>query len=235
MKKLLLLPAIIVFVVPAFAQEENERWDGNRRMAVTINLGPLFLGAITGGFGISAGFEYAPIEFASARLNVHYIGFNYPDSSGSDSIFRLNLDGRWYPQGNAVRNWFLNGGLQFQRLSESFMDSEAETTNALSFVAGVGYKVVFRSSQRAAFVMEPALGFVWLIASNATRSPYLDDALFNFISGVHGVRRGFRSSNFTFKPEPDKIKHGSGITQGASGSVRCDRHRHSRQTKGRVR
>ena len=49
-------------------------------------------------------------------------------------------------------------------------------------------------------------------------------ALKDYIRGKGNINPA-HPSNFTFKPEPDKIKHGSGITQGASGSVRCDRHR----------
>jgi len=208
MKKILLLMSIIVLAAPAFAQEEREEregWDGNRQMAVAIRISPLLVGSLLGGFGVDAGFEFAPLPNTSVRANVRYIGFSplafdfvsYEDSvSGRArvSMLRFNLDWRWYPGRNYVKGWFLSSGLQFQRLaaSASLIVGDEELAegvgfNTLSTFAGLGHKIVFRSSQRAAFIMEPKLDIGWRIASN------IPDAVFSipftgWIMGTNGLR-----------------------------------------------
>jgi len=198
MKKflLLLLPAITLLAVPAFAQEENEGWDGNRRMAVTMSLSPLILGAALGGFGIDTGFEYALTQSVSMKANVRFITFDplrfdIVHDEGfrpRASQLRFNLEGRWYPQENYVHGLFLNGNLQYQRLfatSSLVVDDEELDTviNTFSAFVGVGYKVVFRSTRRHAFVMEPLLDVGWRIASDSTLVPPL-----GYVLGTNGVR-----------------------------------------------
>ena len=206
MKKILLLAAAFALAAPAFAQEgahEREHWHDSRQMAITLNLTPLLIGALVDGFGMEAGFEFAPARFAAAKINVQYIGFGlrrlgvmYDDDSygnGVVSMLRVNLDGRWYPQGNFVRGWFVNGGLQFHRIAApaSLFDEDGtwggnRGLNTFSVLAGVGYKLVFRSSQRAAFVLEPGLDFIWQVASQMPRVP--GDFLLGAILGTRGVR-----------------------------------------------
>ena len=197
MKKLFLLPAIIMLAAPAFAQEEEAGWDGNRRMAVTVSLTPLIMGAALGGFGIDAGFEHALTQSVSMKANVRYISFDplsFDTVASGDgfrpraSQLRFNLEGRWYPQENYVRGLFLNGNLQYQRLfatSSLVVDDEELDTliNTFSAFVGVGYKVIFRSTRRHAFVMEPLLDLGWRIASDSALIPPLGHVL-----GANGVR-----------------------------------------------
>lgn len=197
MKKLLLPIALIAFALPAFAEEEREGWDGDRRMAITTSLTPLILGATLGGFGADVGFEYALTQSISMKINVRYISIDPLrfDAVNADdgfrpmaSQFRLNLEGRWYPQRNFVQGWFINGNLQYQRLfatsSLTVDDEEMDTLiNTFSAFVGFGYKVVFRSSQRPALVMEPLLDVGWKIASDGAIVPPLNQVL-----GAGGVR-----------------------------------------------
>jgi hypothetical protein len=113
MKKIIFLLMVVFLTVPAFAEEE---WDGNRQMAITMNPVPLIGGLILGGFGINVGFEFAPIPTASVKANIYYVGFDpvkFVDGNtqgkSNASLFRANLEGRWYPSGNYVSGWFLNG------------------------------------------------------------------------------------------------------------------------------
>ena len=206
MKKIFLLMAIIVsLVAPAFAEGERERWDGNRQMAVGVRISPFLVGSLLGGFGLDAGFEFAPLRAASVRANVRYIGFtpfifefvDYEDSGSASarlSMLRFNLEGRWYPGRNYLQGWFLSGALQFQRLAASgsiFVNDEELAggigMNTLSAFAGLGYKIVFRSSQRAAFMMEPILDLGWRIASDIPRE-ILSIPFTGWMMGTNGLR-----------------------------------------------
>ena len=207
MKKMLLLVLVIMFAVPALAQEEREGWEGNRRMAVGMRLSPLITGSLLGGFGVDAGFEFAPLQSFSVRANARYVGFrpfifdfvDYADEdSGSAtarlSMLRFNLEGRWYPGGNHVEGWFLSGALQFQRLAASgsiFVDetelSDGIGLNTLSAFAGLGYKIVFRSSQRAAFFIEPLIDVGWRITSEIPRD-VLSVPFVGWMMGTNGLR-----------------------------------------------
>jgi len=196
MKKLFLATTLIALAIPAFGQEGSERWDGDRRMAITANLTPILVGAFTGGFGMGAGFEFAPGPSASARLNLYYIGFDSAlmGEEGGDGLhlLRLNLDGRWYPQNVYARGWFLNGGLQYHAIiaPQVFWGVNGEdlsgTMNTWSVMAGVGYKFVARSTQRVAFVIEPKLDFVWAVHSDIPRMP--GDFALRMILGTGGPR-----------------------------------------------
>jgi len=200
------MSVIVLLAAPAFAQEERERWDGNRQMAVAMRVSPLLIGSLLGGFGIDAGFEFAPLQAASVRANVRYVGFSpfifdfvyYEEDAGSArarlSMLRFNLEGRWYPGRNYVQGWFLSGALQFQRLMASgsiFVDdtelSEGIGMNTWSAFAGLGYKIVFRSSQRAAFIMEPAIDVGWRLASEIPHE-VLSIPFTGWMMGTNGLR-----------------------------------------------
>jgi len=114
---------------------------------------PLF--AIIGGFGLDVGFEYAITPFASARLNVRYLVFGlFDEDTARFSALRLALEGRWYPQGNAPQGWFVSGSAQFDIFFDPF-----HRFLSFSVFAGGGYKAIFGSGQRGAFVVEPRLDF----------------------------------------------------------------------------
>ena len=181
---------IVVLSVPVFAQDE---WANNRRMAIHTNIAPLILGSLLGGFGVEAGFEYAPISSFSTKVNFSYTGF---DPSRFDlvevehkagftrlglSLFRVNLEGRWYPQKHYLSGWFVGGNAQFYRIlaipAAAFTIDDKEINNGIvdtwSLFATVGYKVVFRSKQRAAFFIEPVLDLGWKIYSDLPDTPFL--------------------------------------------------------------
>ena len=188
---------IVFLAAPAFAQDGGETPEADRRMAVTVSLAPLVVGAMFGGFGMDAGFEYAFAPFASVKANVRFVNidplrFNAVDADYGfrprASQLRYNLEGRWYPQENYVQGFFLNGNLQYQRLfatsSIEVNDEEMDASiNTLSGFVGVGYKAVFRSTRRHAFVMEPALDLGWRIFCDGDLVPPLGQLL-----GTGGVR-----------------------------------------------
>jgi len=203
-----LLISVIMLAAPVFAQEEREGWDDNRRMALGMRISPLLMGSLLGGFGIDTGFEFAPVSIASVRANVRFLGFSpanfgfvsYDEENGTGSVnarlslLRLNLEGRWYPGGNYVQGWFLGGALQFQRIAASaslFVD-DAELSggigmNTWSAFVGIGHKIVFRSSQRAAFMIEPILDLGWRLASDIP-GDVLAIPFTGWMMGTNGLR-----------------------------------------------
>jgi len=174
MKKYLLAMALIMIAFSAFA---GERWNDNRRMAVTIGISPIIL--LDFGFSINIGFEYAPMPHASVTANFRYFILDRGSGFGSTppnlrflggSRWAFSLGGRWYPQGNYVHGWFFSGVIQLWMDAGSSLltDNEENLYNTwrqalLSIYAGSGYKAFFGNERRAVFVIEPAVDFGVLI------------------------------------------------------------------------
>jgi hypothetical protein len=187
MKRTLTLAITIAALsVSAFGQEVPDTWNGNRRMAVTLDPSPLVFASFLGGFGIEAGFEYALAQSASLKVNSQFATIRLTESADSAPdidalrawLLRVNLEGRWYPQGMFVQGWFFSGNLQFQTATASFsmfdtgervMDSASRY--ALSFFPGFGYKLVFGSNRRTSFALEANGSVGFRIVSNIPDFP----------------------------------------------------------------
>jgi len=124
-------------------------------MALTVSVTVPIIAIVSGGFGMEVGFEYAITPSASARLSARYMGFR--GDGEMLSMFRIALEGRWYPQGNALQGWFVSGSAQMDAISP-FGDNDFEGSR-ISVFAGGGYKAVFEGSQSPAFFVEPRLDF----------------------------------------------------------------------------
>jgi len=187
MKKIISLAvAITALSVSAFGQEGLNTWNGNRRMAATINPGPLVLMSVLNGFGIDVGFEYATSQSVSVKANSRFATVRFSDTLADSEttdelkawLLRVGLEGRWYPQGAFVQGWFFSGNLQFQNATGSLsglslgeMVSESATRYALSFFPGIGYKLVFKSNQRTSFALELTGDIGFMILHNNTPGP----------------------------------------------------------------
>jgi hypothetical protein len=213
MKKILFLLMFVFLSVSVFAKED---WEGSRQIAITMNPNSLVTGLILGGFGINAGVEFAPIRWVSVKANIYYIGFDpfkligeplFDDVDGEEifnpigfnvSLFRANLEGRWYPLGGYVSGWFLNGGLQFHRISASTSFSVSEANlgkgkvgidiDTWGICVGGGYKAVI-GKNRAGFVLEPMLDFTWPLRSDIPLNEMgIEGNLLGWMLGVKGLR-----------------------------------------------
>jgi len=210
MKRIISLAvAVAALSVSAFGQEGLDTWNGNRRMAITLNPGPLIVSSTLNGFGVDVGFEYATSQSVSVKANSRFAGVRGTDYYGDDPaddlkgwLLRLGLGGRWYPQGRFAQGWFFSVNLQYQTANGSYVtvirgspspyyspyypedyediDPEWSTKpkqreidnayrHAVSVFPGVGYKLVFNSSQRTSFTMEVTGDVGFHIYSNGTK------------------------------------------------------------------
>jgi hypothetical protein len=104
-KKIAVLLLVLMTAVPVFARDNG---DGEKKIAITMNPGPLIIGTILGGFGMNIGVETAILKWLSVKGNLYYIGFDPIKFAGYDeidgagyssnvSLFRANAEVRWYP------------------------------------------------------------------------------------------------------------------------------------------
>ena len=206
MKKAFFL-SMIIAILAAAGLSAQTAWEGNRRMAVMINPIPLVLGTAIGGFGLEAGFEYAPAPQFSVKTGVYYMGYfynlyDYTTANGGNSstgmyTMRVSLEGRWYPNEDSVHGLFLNGGFQYHRLGGSYSitvydyggqetsTGQSQGYNTYCIYLGVGYKAIF-GKNRAGFAMEPTLDFVGPLYSEI---PFGGDLASNNLAGwVLGIK-----------------------------------------------
>jgi hypothetical protein len=195
MKKVLAgLILCTAILVPAFTQME---------VGVSFDPVPLITGLVLGDFGISTGFEYASARAVSTKINVYYLGMNiaaFTDlTDGTDlkiSLFRVNLEGRWYPEAEYIKGFFLNGGLQYHLMSgiAKIVDENGSliggsgNLNTLGLYGGIGYKIIFGSTQKVGFFLEPAMDFIWPLYSDIPFTEIKPLAISNYLGWIMGVK-----------------------------------------------
>jgi hypothetical protein len=210
MKKITVFLLAMLIAIPVFADED---WEGDRTMAITMSPTPLIIGTVMGGFGINAGFEVSLLKWLSVKGNIYYIGFDPLQFAGFNeieiegegtytsnvSLFRANAEARYYPDGGYLKGWFLNGGVQFHRLSASARVTSDEMPgayaeagigfNTLGICAGTGYKLIFGKG-RVGFVLEPSLDYTFPLFTEIPQAGDFADVIVGSLLGT----RGFRAS-----------------------------------------
>lgn len=188
---------LVVFIgltaaIDVFAEEEQNRHDRHR--AIHFDPVPLINASLSGGFGISGGFEYALHPQLSGKAKLHYLGIPTRELSWvlrhEDGFFhslRLQAEGRFYPFANSVQRLFVNGGLQFQRGFGSFEVSGAQYngSNSAGFYLGLGHKFVI-GNHRYALLVEPVLEYVHSIHFGLPTE--FDFLRRQTMLGIHGFR-----------------------------------------------
>jgi hypothetical protein len=212
MKKVFVLLAVFMIVSPVFAQRSAmEGLDGlgessvDRQFAVLLNPLPLVIGLVAGGFGFEMGVEYAPVEMASVKASVYYFGFDptkffaAEQTSGAKadlSLFRVSLEGRWYPAEQYVKGFFLNTGFYYHQVSADVKYEGANFGAGLGtwgIYIGLGTKKI-SGNGRVAFSFEPTVDLTWPLSSEI---PFDQMGTFagNFVGwalGVKLIRFGWR-------------------------------------------
>lgn len=174
--------------MPAFGQEQDA-FDGNRRMAVTVNPFPILYAPVYDGYGVDLAYEYAILPAASIRFAFSYASIDLdPGNLTLDNdeataiLLNAGVTGRWYWQEKYVEGWFVSGGFQFQlgnpnsnALFEDPLDlDDDEWIYAFSAYPGVGFKWIFPSKYRVAFSVEAMASIGFLITSTMSRSQQMD-------------------------------------------------------------
>jgi hypothetical protein len=212
MKKTTVFLLAMLIAIPVFA---DESWEGDRTMAITMSPTPLIIGTVMGGFGINAGFELALLKSVSVKGNLYYIGFDplkfvgfNDDMMGFEeggtitsnvSLFRVNAEARYYPEGEYLKGWFVNGGVQFHRISASARVTSdgvpgayAESGigfNTFGACAGIGHKLIF-GTNRVGFVLEALLDYTHPFFTEIPLAGDFSDVVIGSLLGT----RGFRAS-----------------------------------------
>jgi len=197
MKRIILLVTSVVLASGVFAQEN---WNGNRRAAITLNPVPLIVSSLTDSFDMDLGFEYAPLSVFSLKSGVRFSNMGIWDAPVDDDarskdrpwMVRSDLAARWYPQARFVQDWFFSGSFQYQIASADYygLNRKNATLQALSFFTGVGRKVVFFSTQRAAFAVEFSGEVGFRITSDIPDTVGQESWVASWFQGIRGPRLG---------------------------------------------
>jgi hypothetical protein len=210
MKKIFVLLAVFMIVSPIFAQrsameglDDLGESSGDKQFAVLLNPLPLVFGIIAGGFGFEMGVEYAPVQMASVKGSIYYIGFDPTkwfnvDTSGNAnfSILRVSLEGRWYPAEQYVKGFFLNGGFYYHQVNAALKWEGGNFGTGLStwgFYLGLGSKRV-TGNGRVSFSFEPTIDLTWPLSSEIPfdELDVFSSNLLGWALGVKLIRFGWR-------------------------------------------
>ena len=171
MKKIAAFLLILFICFSAFAEDS---WRFNRRMAVNLDMFPVFFGIGYNGFGISAGSEYTFNPSISVKTNLYYLDINSSEhwhpvkKDYYFRSFRFQTEGRWYPMGRYLHGIFINGGLQYQGVYGSYIHYDSRDNriirqfdgfNSIGVYKGIGYKLIFGRSRSGVFV-EPVVEYI---------------------------------------------------------------------------
>ena len=144
-----------------FAQEEERR---EKQNAVFLDVGPLFMGLLLGGFGIGAGYERAINNSFSAMGHFDILMFTLRDDIDyKEPVFAFDIDvhGRWYPLKSALAKLFVDVGVGYGSFSDkvepkaAYIETMKYTVHILSIGAKAGWKFILGPG----FVLEPSLGY----------------------------------------------------------------------------
>jgi hypothetical protein len=209
MKKVILFLGIVLLASSVFAQE---KWEYNRRNAVTLNPGAFIIGTTVEGFGIGIAYERAFAQQFTVKTNGYFLGYeagkghNSTESrvDGFTATGMLALEARWYPLARFLEGIFASGGFQYHLLAGTVAfydyhegrDREFRgAASTVSFFTGLGYKVVF-GKKRFGLALEPTIDYIWPFYSNVPR-PFRDDGIDHSTlsmsgMGIKGVRLGLQ-------------------------------------------
>jgi hypothetical protein len=174
MNRKILATIIVVFILfggAVFGQEGNSiQFPGvnnegdNPKMAVNVDLGYLFAGLLSGGFGIGGGFEFGFSDVISAKasagfVSASYLGYGWTliDITGTARFyfFKTGLNGPFAGVGGGVGIYSFTS------------DYYGVGTSAVwpKFGAEAGYKFTVMNNGRSGFFVEPFVGFFYTISS----------------------------------------------------------------------
>jgi hypothetical protein len=154
--KNILAALVVVFVsggaLPSVSAQDVSARKAEKKNAVFVDAGYLLLGLIYEGYGLGGGYERALLPQLSVRGNVGYMNFLL-DGLGYRG-FDINAALRYYPSGEAVHKFFIEGIASYTPLSLTY-NSSREDSNIFALALTVGWKSVFGGG----FFLEPSIGY----------------------------------------------------------------------------
>ena len=165
MKKTIFLSAFtFVIILSAFSQEKEKRLDN----APFINFGPLLTGIINDGFGITLGYEVAPLKQLSVVNSATFLQYQVDADNKNTDILTVgySLTGRLYPLSSSVNKLFIGLGFNYTFIHGEI--NEKKNGNIWSPVIEAGWKFIFSRN----FFAELSLGYKPKFSADVDISKY---------------------------------------------------------------
>ena len=165
MKKTTFLSVFIfVIIFSTFSQEKENRLDN----APFINFGPLLTGILNNGFGITLGYEIAPLKQLSIVNSVTFLQYYVDVDNKNTDILTVgySLLGRFYPLSSAVDKLFIGVGFNYTFIHGEI--NENKNGNIWSPVVELGWKFIFPLN----FFAELSLGYKPKFSADVDTSKY---------------------------------------------------------------
>ena len=163
-KTIFLLVFIFGIIFSAFLQEKENRLDN----APFINFGPLLTGALNDGFGITLGYEIAPLKQLSIVNSVTFLQYYVDADNNNTDILTVGytLVGRLYPLSSAVDKFFIGLGFNYTFIHGGI--NENKNGNIWTPVIELGWKFIFPLN----FFAELSLGYKHQFSADVDTSKY---------------------------------------------------------------
>ena len=165
MKRIIfLLFFIFVVIFSAFSQEKEKQLNN----APFINFGPLLTGIMNDGFGITLGYEVAPLKQFSVVNSATFLQYQVDADNQNTDILTVgyNLVGRLYPLSSAVDKLFIGCGFNYTFIHGEI--NEKKNGNMWSPVIELGWKFIFPHN----FFAELSLGYKPKFSADVDVSKY---------------------------------------------------------------
>jgi hypothetical protein len=141
-KKQIILFVLALMVIFGSYSQENTKHLNN---APFIGLGPLLVGALNDGFGITLGYEVAPLQQLSIVNSFTFL--QYPTDIDNQDIniktLGYKLRGRFYPSSSAVDKLFIGLGFNYTYVYGYGEIDNKKDGNIWEFAIDIGWKFIF--------------------------------------------------------------------------------------------
>ncbi|GHU70368.1 hypothetical protein FACS189450_04690 [Spirochaetia bacterium] len=142
MKKSIILSVFALTVVFYGFSQENKTHLNN---APFIDIWPLFVGGLNDGFGITLGYEAAPLRQLSIVNSFTFLQYSTDINNQDINILTLGykLRGRFYPLSSAVDKLFIGLGFNYTYVYGYGEIDNKKDGNIWEFAIDLGWKFIF--------------------------------------------------------------------------------------------
>jgi hypothetical protein len=142
MRKTIILFVLLFLMVFGGYSQENTK---HLKNAPFIDFAPLLVGALNDGFGITLGYEIAPLKQLSIVNSVTFLQYSADIDDQDINIKTLGyrLRGRFYPLSSAVDKLFIGLGFNYTYVYGYGEIDNKKDGNIWDFALDIGWKFIF--------------------------------------------------------------------------------------------